>query len=325
MSHSLIELTYQLTQAGKPFVLATVVWCERPTSAKPGAQAIIQEDGQFTGWIGGSCTQPIVLREAKRVLREGGEPYLLRLGAPEQTQQTSGVRVFPMTCASGGALDIYMEPHLPMPQLLLIGDSPITATLKGLAPALDFTVTQVDDSGLKQAHVDEHTYIVIATHGLYDENVLEHVLVSPAAYIGMVSSPRRAEACRNYLRESGIAEQHIARLKAPAGLDIGAYTPAEIATSILAELVQARRHPGQLVTSERSIGEIEAAKATGANMSTISEQKSEAIDPVCGMSVEIAGARHTSVHNGSTFYFCCPACKREFEREPEQFLVGNGQ
>jgi xanthine dehydrogenase accessory factor len=329
MSDSLIELAYQLTRAGEPFLLATVVWCERPTSAKPGAQAIIQADGQLTGWVGGSCTQPVVLREAKRILREGGEPFLLRLGAPEPgpAHHDTGVRVFPMTCASGGALDIYMEPHLPKPQLLLIGASPINAALQQLAPVLDFAVSQVDDSSLQQARIDEHTFVVIATHGLYDENVLEHVLVSPAAYIGMVSSPRRAEACRNYLRESGLSEAQIARLRAPAGLDIGARTPAEIATSILAELVQLRHQAGSGETKAVNVTESTVAVQlpTSETVTPAMTQPTEAIDPVCGMSVEIAEARHTSVHNGRTFYFCCPACKREFAREPERFLVSNGQ
>jgi xanthine dehydrogenase accessory factor len=326
MSQSLLEVAYQLTRANRPFVLATVVWCERPTSAKPGAQAIIQEDGQMTGWVGGNCTQPIVLREAKRILREGGEPYLLRLGAAEKTavQETGGVRVFPMTCASGGALDIYMEPHLPQSQLLLIGDSPIIAALQRLAPVLDFRVTLADDTNLQQASVDERTYIVIATHGQYDENVLEQVLVSPAAYIGMVSSTRRAEACRAYLRESGMSEQNIVRLKAPAGLDIGARTPEEIAASILAELVQVRRYPTRPGASEEHA--VETAQAAEESVPAPAQgTETTAIDPVCGMTVEIAGARHTSTHAGLVFYFCCPACKREFEREPEKFLVGNGK
>src|SRR5947199_4215645 len=109
MARPLLDLAYQLTQAGKPFIMATVVWCERPTSAKPGAQAIVQEDGQITGWVGGSCAQPVVIREAQRVLREGGEPYLLRLGAPDMGIQRDNVRIFPMTCTSGGVLDIYIE------------------------------------------------------------------------------------------------------------------------------------------------------------------------------------------------------------------------
>src|SRR6266702_3843641 len=123
MSDTLLDLAYQLAQAGEPFVVATVVWCDRPTSAKPGARAVIQANGQLTGWIGGSCAKPLVLREAARVLREGGDPYLLRLGAPDTGIVRSDVRTFPMTCTSGGILDIYMEPHFPQPQLLLIGDS----------------------------------------------------------------------------------------------------------------------------------------------------------------------------------------------------------
>jgi len=326
MSQSLLEVAYQLTQANRPFVLATVVWCERPTSAKPGAQAIIQEDGQMIGWVGGNCTQPIVLREAKRILREGGEPYLLRLGTPEkaETRDMSSVRTFPMTCASGGALDIYMEPHLPQLQLLLIGDSPIIAALQRLAPVLDFRVTLANDTNLKQVSIDERTYIVIATHGQYDENVLEQVLVSSAAYIGMVSSMRRAEACRAYLREAGMSEQYIARLKAPAGLDIGARTPEEIAASILVELVQVRRHPARYDASKESAVE-PASIPEGNTPAIVQDAEATAIDPVCGMTVEIAGARHTSTHAGHVFYFCCPACKREFERAPEKFLVGNGK
>lgn len=313
MSQSLLELALQLTQAGQPFVLATVVWCERPTSAKPGAQALIAADGQMTGWIGGSCTQPIVVREAKRILRQGGEPFLLRLGTSIQAnaQAQPGVLSFPMTCASGGALDIYMEPHLPLPQLLLLGDSPIIAALQQLAPVLDFNVTSLDDTNVSTATIDERTFIVIATHGQYDEHILEQVLSSSAAYIGLVSSQRRAAACRDYLRASGMSEQHIARLKAPAGLDIGASNPAEIAASILAELVHIRRQ----TTSQ--VGEQDQAS------SHLIEPVEEitALDPVCGMSVEMAAARHTSVYRGQTYYFCCPACKREFEREPERFLV----
>ncbi|HEY0754460.1 MAG TPA: XdhC family protein [Ktedonobacteraceae bacterium] len=318
MSDSMLEEAYQLTQVGRPFVLATVVWCERPTSAKPGAQAIIHESGQLSGWVGGSCTQPVVVREARRLLREGGEPFLLRLGAPEKGtyNENVGVRYFPMTCASGGALDVYMEPHLPKPQLLLIGDSPIIAALQQLAPVLDFVVTQVDDTNLSQAPIDERTFIIIATHGQYDENVLERTLVSTAAYIGLVSSQRRAEACRAYLREAGLAEQSIARLHAPIGLDIGARTPAEIAASILAELIQLRRYAQPEQPEERP----EHAQA---EVAQILPDVTTAIDPVCSMSVEIAGARHTSVYAGSTFYFCCPACKRQFEREPEQFLTTN--
>src|SRR5712692_424946 len=133
MTDTLLELAYDLSKAAEPFVLATVVWCERPTSAKPGAHALIQADCTITGWIGGSCAQPVVIREAQRMLREGDGPYLLRLGTSETAVERDNMRVFPMSCASGGVLDIYMEPHVPLPQLVLIGDSPVLSALKSLA------------------------------------------------------------------------------------------------------------------------------------------------------------------------------------------------
>jgi len=259
MSNSLLDLAYQLTQGGEPFVLATVVWCERPTSAKPGAQAIIQDNGQMTGWIGGSCAQPVVLREAARVLREGGEPYLLRLGSSDMGIARDNVRVFPMTCASGGVLDIYMEPHLIPPQLLLIGDSPVIVELSRMASQLDFAVTQLAQADLSQVRMTEQTYILVATHGQYDEDALESALRSPAGYIGMVGSRRRAQACREYLRADGFTEEQVARMKAPAGLDLGAITPGEIAASILAELVQVRRRGpvvGNVLLTEKNKMEI---------------------------------------------------------------------
>ncbi len=292
MSNSILEQAYQLTQGGEPFVLATVVWCEAPTSAKPGAQALVRANGEMTGWIGGSCAQPVVLREAARLLREGGDPYLLRLGASETSIPHSGVRNFPMSCTSGGVLDIYMEPHLPQPQLVLVGDSPVIV-------------------------VNEQTYILVATHGQYDEDALEQALRSPACYVGMVGSRKRAETCRAYLRSSGLTAAQIARLRIPAGLDLGAVTPDEIAASILAELVQVRRRGS---TVEKRSDQISISEPAAENTVT-SAAPGTAIDPVCGMEVEIATAMHHTTLEGRDFYFCCPACKRLFERNPQEYLV----
>lgn len=320
MSNAILELAYHLTQAGEPFVLATVVWCERPTSAKPGAQAIIQADRTMTGWIGGSCAQPVVLREALRVLREGDGPYLLRLGAPEMGIVRNDVRVFPMSCTSGGILDIYMEPHLPQPQLVLVGDSPVIAALSRLAGVLDYTVTQLDSADLSKVLINERTYVLVASHGQYDEEALEQALRSPAVYVGMVGSHRRAEACREYLRTSGLTEQQIERLKAPAGLDVGAVTPQEIAASILAELVEVRRR-GPLVNQEQT--HFASEEHLEGKDAILEHEPETAIDPVCGMIVEIATARHRAKLDGQDFYFCCPACKRLFERNPQEYLVQN--
>ena len=322
MSDTLLDLAYQLARTGEPFVVATVVWCERPTSAKPGARAIIQANGQLTGWIGGSCAQPLVMREAARLLHEGGDPYLLRLGAPDTGITRSNVRTFPMTCTSGGILDIYMEPHFPQPQLLLIGDSPVNAALGRLAQVLDFAVTHIVQPDLGQIHIDERTYVLVATHGQYDEDVLEQVLRSPARYVGMVGSRKRADDCRVYLRASGLTDDQIAHLKAPAGLDLGAVTPEEIAASILAELVQLQRR-GTVIHESDLPSTLQPS--TVATVATVADSPpavpETAIDPVCGMIVEIATARHRSTHDGRDFYFCCPACKRLFEHSPQEYLM----
>ncbi|WP_052889640.1 XdhC family protein [Thermogemmatispora carboxidivorans] len=311
MPENMLKLAQRLEQARKPFVLATVVWCERPTSAKPGARALIQADGSVSGWIGGSCAQPVVVREALRLLHEGGDPYLLRLGAPEAglARTGPGVRVFPMTCSSGGILDIYMEPHLPPPHLFLIGASPVVAALARLAPVLDFAVVQIGEDGLPGMQPDERSAILVATHGEYDEEAVARALHSPAWYVGMVGSRRRAEACRQYLREAGLEEEVIARLHAPAGLDVGAVTPEEIAASILAELVQVRRRQSAQVP------------ATAASPPAVAPAPATAIDPVCGMIVEVAAARRRSTYQGQDFYFCCPACKRLFESDPQRYLA----
>jgi len=317
MTDTLLELAYTLTKAAEPFVLATVVWCERPTSAKPGARALIQADGTITGWIGGSCAQPVVIREAQRMLREGDGPYLLRLGTSETAVERDNMRAFPMSCASGGVLDIYMEPHVPLPQLALIGDSPVLSALKNLAEVVGFQVTQFTSADLSRLSIDERTSIVVATHGYYDEDALEQALRSPAAYVGMVGSHRRAAACRDYLRGSGMSEQEIARLRAPVGLDIGAVTPEEIAASILAELVQARHQGHQNALLQAMPPEEQAQNEQP------EQDSGMALDPVCGMMVEIATARHRSSLDGQDFYFCCPACKRLFERNPQEYLVKN--
>ncbi len=317
MTDTLLELACALEKAAEPFVVATVVWCERPTSAKPGAHAIIQADGTITGWIGGSCAQPVVIREAQRILREGDDAFLLRLGTSETAPERADLRVFPMSCASGGVLDIFMEPHIPSPQLALIGDSPVISALKNLAETVGFWVTQLTVPDLSHLTIDEHTSVVVATHGNYDEVVLEQALRSSAMFVGMVGSHKRAAACRDYLRSAGLTEQQVARLRAPVGLDIGAVTPEEIAASILADLVQVRRR-GHQHSQPEAISQEEQAQSTQSG-----QESNTALDPVCGMMVEIATARHHSVLDGQDFYFCCPACKRLFERNPQEYLVKN--
>ncbi|MBI2469472.1 MAG: XdhC family protein [Candidatus Rokubacteria bacterium] len=322
MTLDLLALALELARRGEPFALATVVRCERPASARPGARALIREDGTVSGWIGGSCAEPLVVKEALQALHDG-EPRLIALvgegaGGPAGRE---GVRWYAMPCHSGGTLEIYVEPVLPKPQLVLVGSGPVVETLARLAAALSFAAiiverepagkaflageTVVDD--LARVPAAPRSFVVVATHGRFDEDALEQALQRDVVYVSLVASPRRAAAVVETLRARGVAEDRLRRLKAPAGLDLGAVTPEEIAVSILAEIVRVRRsaEPGP-----RS----DAPPAP----STVPEAR----DPVCGMTVEVARARATSEAGGRSFYFCCAGCKERFDRDPAAYAPG---
>jgi xanthine dehydrogenase accessory factor len=364
--NDLLDLAHDLRAAGQPFALATVVRAEKPTSAKAGARALITADGRLTGWIGGNCAEPAVIRESLRSL-QAGEPLLLRLCPPDRLagQEAPGVRELALTCASGGVLEIYIEPHLAQPQLVVVSHMPIAAALASLGQALGYAVTVVGvdatperfpqarrvvpDLDFEQVDLRPQTFIVVASHGNYDEDALAWALGAPAAYVALVASPRRAEAVRQYLREIGVDEAALARLKCPAGLDLGAVTPEEIALSILAETVQLRRqgapvpaapephhhdhaehgqpsdHQGHPVPGEQPHPPAaehhhhHAPDRVPLSMAQVTVPAT-AIDPVCGMEVTLEGARHTAQHAGQTYYFCCPGCQRSFEKEPEKYL-----
>ncbi len=325
MTHFLQQAA-ELQRDGMPFALATVVRAERPTSAKPGARAIITADGRLEGWVGGSCAQPTVIREALAALKEG-QPRFLRLCPPERLGQApqSGVVEVALTCISGGTLEVYIEPHLPRPLLVAIGHLPVVEALATLGSGLNYTVAVVGLDATRErfplaAHVlngldfaqlprSSETYVVVASHGNYDEDALEWALGTDAAYVALVASPKRGESVRKYLAESGVPADRLSRLKCPAGLDLGAGSPEEIALSILAEIVQLRRQPQQQPAAPQAA---EAAAPA---------EPAEAIDPVCGMTVEIATARYTYAYAGQTYYFCAPGCQRSFSKEPEKYLA----
>jgi xanthine dehydrogenase accessory factor len=289
---------YELARRGEPFALATVVRCERPTSAKPGAKALVHADGTVTGWIGGSCAEPLVVREGLAALRDG-QPRLVSLVGPDghHLGPREGVTEHAMSCHSGGTLEIYVEPVLQREQLVLLGSGPVVETLARLAAAVGLAVATVDAEGdLGSVGIRPGAWVVVATHGRFDEDALAHALRSEARYVSLVASPKRAAAVREALQARGLPADGLARLKAPAGLDLGAVTPEEIAVSILAEIVRQRRS-----------GRPEVAE-------TAARPVTEARDPICGMLVEIATAVHRSEARGETVYFCCRHCKETFDR-----------
>jgi xanthine dehydrogenase accessory factor len=314
---------HELTQQGIPFATAQIVRAENPTSAKPGDKAVITAEGVMYGWIGGSCAQPTVIKEALRALADS-TPRFIRLSTdPHLHAPRPGLQDLPMTCFSGGTLEIYIEPQLPAPRLLVVGSLPVAQALVQLGKAMNYYVITVDldTKGAGMPTADETltdlsqireritplTYIVIASHGNYDELALEQIIRSPAAYIGLVSSRKRGEAVLEYLREQGFSPSELNRLKYPAGIDIKAVEGEEIALSILAEIVQKRRS-GNIIDVQ-------------ALLPAPLPFLAEAIDPVCGMSVVIEGAKYTYSYNGQAFYFCCPACLKLFKQSPAKYLT----
>jgi len=315
MSTDILALAVELSGRGEPFALATVVRCERPTSAKPGAKALILQDGTVKGWVGGACAEPVVAQEARRAMADG-QPRLVALVGEEHALpgRTEGLVPYPMTCHSGGTLEIYVEPFLPKPPLVLIGYGPVVDTLAALGRATDFAVTvlapEVVEQELTQLPLGSQTSVVVATHGNADEDVLVQVLDAGVAYVSLIASRKRAGSVVENLRQRRVPEDHISRLKAPAGLEIGAVTPEEIAVSILAEIVARRHQPRAVTPLTVPVGP--AAAPTTAR------------DPVCGMTVTIATARYRSESPTGPVYFCCGGCKQRYDREPGRYAPEPG-
>jgi xanthine dehydrogenase accessory factor len=293
-------------ERGEPFALATVVRCERPTSAKPGAKALIRPDGRVAGWVGGACAEPVVAREALAALRDGQPRLVVLVGdGGRDPARTEGIVHFPMTCHSGGTLEIYVEPFLPKALLVLVGHGPVIETLATLGETAGHAVSVLTGdatAALRGLSLGSTSSVVVATHGDDDEQALTRVLATPAGYVSLVASRKRAGTIVETLRQRGVPAEQLARLKAPAGLDIGAVTPEEIAVSILAEIIQARHH-------------------RAAEPAMLATALAEAKDPICGMTVEVATARHQSDWAGRSVYFCCRHCKETFDAEPARYAA----
>ncbi len=296
-----LELLASLAAAGTPCVLATVVSCEAPTSARPGDKAVIAEDGSLTGWIGGGCSEPAVRQEALRALADG-RPRVLRLTAASAEEPPQPGRVnMSTTCPSGGSLEILIDPQLPRPVLLVFGETPAAETMARLAELVGFrarTVARAELESLGPPGVD--AWAVVCTMGHYDEEALAAALANPGLDVALVASGRRARSVLDGLRERGFEEAALARVRTPAGGARGA-SQEEIALAAVAEVVALRRQRRKPVVTSRP-----AAFAT---------------DPVCGMAVEVAGAVHVANHQRRDYYFCCDGCRRQFVEDPDRFLA----
>ncbi|MEA2480409.1 MAG: xanthine dehydrogenase accessory factor [Thermoleophilaceae bacterium] len=274
-----------------PFAHATVVRRQRPSSVRPGDSALVLADGTIEGFVGGACAEESVRLHALRVL-ETGEPLLLRIvpgedGAPAQ----EGAVTVQNPCLSGGALEIFIEPRLPAPRVVVLGETPIAMALERLGHSAGYDVV-LQAGGALALHPDD-VAVVVASHGRGEEDALGQALAAGVVYVGLVASRTRGDAVRAAI---DVPEEMLARLHTPAGLDIGARTPEEIALAILAEIVAVRSR------SDDAERPLVAAAPT-------------AVDPVCGMTVIAADPAPHSGSGGETVWFCCEGCRSAFEAD----------
>jgi xanthine dehydrogenase accessory factor len=306
----------EMLASGQSFAIAEVVRDLKPISGKAGDRAIISADGTIWGWIGGGCAQPAVVKEALKALKDG-RPRLLRL-SPSSTQD-EGVVAYNMTCHSGGTLEIYIEPVLPKPHILIVGGSPVGRTLVKLAKAVNYIVSvtcpnadrecypEADEIhaglDLSQAKIGQRTFVVVSTQGEHDEEALEQALRTSASYVAFVASKAKSAKIIQSLAERGVDKERLARVHAPAGLDIQARSQEEIAVSILAEIVQC------------------ISQASQPNVLDVTPETPESKDPICGMTVNVERAKYKSEFDSRSFYFCCAGCKQTFDKQPEKYAL----
>lgn len=280
MRPDLLPLAASLSARGERFALVTVVRREPPSSARVGDTALITESGEYHGWAGGGCTRETVIREAQRAMTDG-EPRFISL-SPGATAPRPGMVALQMTCDSGGTVEIYVEPVLPIPRLVLFGATPAVEALARIGEAMGYRVERGPEAATKGAHV------LVGTMGDEDLEVLQKVLRGEPAYVGVIASRKRFDQVRETLIACGVPRAAVEKVAAPAGLDIGARAPEEIALSVMAQIVQEKRKK------------------------VVHQQPVEAVDPICGMKVAVAGARHVAELEGKTYYFCCAGCRTRF-------------
>ena len=237
----LLEKAGELSSRGEEIALATVVWRQGPSSGQQGSRAIVTAGGEVHGWIGGACAEPVVIREAQRVIQER-EPKLLLLGTPEQfgAAVPDGITIIPIACQSEGALEVYIEPVVPTMRLVVVGTSPMAHTLGDLAAALGWRSEVLDAAEFSAVDIDARTLVVVAMQGNGDEEAVEQAVRAAPAFVGLVASRRRGEAVLGYLEERGVPRRLLDRVHVPVGLDLGHTSHREIAVAVLAELVQLR-------------------------------------------------------------------------------------
>jgi xanthine dehydrogenase accessory factor len=294
MSAAMSRRARELASAGAPFVTATVVRARRPTSVQPGDVALVLSDGTIEGFVGGVCTEHSVRAYALQAI-ENNEAVLLRVlpfheDGPPPGDETSddGTVTVQNPCLSGGSMEVFLEPVLPAPRVLVVGETPTAAALLRLGAELDLDVAASD--GPRPGDLA----VVVAAHGRDELQVLRSALEADVPYVGLVASRARGTGVLADLRSDGVPDELVRRIDVPAGLDIGARTPAEVALSILARIVEVRRS-------------VRLEPAVAAPV--------QAVDPICGMTVTVTEGTPVCQTAHGPVHFCSEGCKARFEAQ----------
>ncbi|MEM6345459.1 MAG: XdhC family protein [Bacteroidota bacterium] len=319
MFENYLRKSEELTQKGEPFATAVVVRDQPPSSGKPGDKAVIDHKGSVHGWIGGGCTKSIIVQEAMTAMHEG-KSRLVRISPKTDVVPEEGVIDYKMTCHSGGTVEVFIEPVLPKPHIVILGKSSVARALARLSKAMQYQVTaqapdadknifpdvdQIDgDFSFADIKLHPQTFVVVSTQGEQDEAAMEAATKAEPEYLAFVGSRRKANAVFRYLLAMDIEGEKLSQISSPAGLDLGARSPEEIAVSILAEIVQ------EIRTQKKIKAE---------NPPPLAENLY--INPVCNVPVDKATAKHIIEYEGEKVYFCCDGCKVQFEAEPEKYMV----
>lgn len=324
MRSEIMEKMLAFRQNHTPYAHASIVRRKAPSSGKPGDHALITEDGKIHGWIGGGCTRGIVLKEALLSLQDG-KPRYVAISKDQLIESYSNTKVYNMTCQSGGQVEVYIEPMLPKPHILIIGQSHIGMALSRLAKAMDYQVTAVmnvadptvypeADRVLELTELNDlenykQAYILVCSQGEGDVTALLKAIAIDSDYIGFVASRIKGQSVFTDLRQHGITFDQLKKIKTPAGIDIGGKLPEEAAVSILAQIIQLFRQQSDTTSVNVDSG-------------TLSHMPNDDfyINPVCKIPVQKSTAKHVLQHNGDSVYFCCDGCKVSFEKEPEKYI-----
>jgi xanthine dehydrogenase accessory factor len=309
MNHEdLEELARELNERGEGYALVTVVRAVAPTSAYPGAQAIILSDGTLRGWIGGGCARELVINAAKTAICSG-EPKLVRI-SNEQIYGDHDVEHYTMSCASNGSIELFIQPNNLGNALCVLGDTPAADEARFLAQRLRIRLVE---------RPDDAPVVLVATQGQGDEEALEAALRSLTAQVLMIASRRKADKLRAVMQARGISSDQLARLQAPAGPEVGAKTPGEIALVAIAGVLASLRGraPGSAGARATEPRAEPASAAAGGNGSFI--------NPVCGATVSIAQAVHVETVAGVSYYFCCDGCWTTFLQDPAKYAAIHAQ